>query len=248
LRATFAKVTLAPLPKDIMPADATRPLRDFSRTKLYDVLAAAPLLVWFVLGIWKLAPQAASDARTALVAPFNPGALLDLLSSLLTLVFFTLVIALVFARRMPVAKSSGLWPRLVAIIGGNLEVALGTLHPVALPLALKLLSTALIAVGTGAEIVVLIWLGRAYSIFPEARRLVLQGPYRWIRHPLYLTAAIATIGIAMGYAQPWAALLAIVTFGFQIGRMHNEEHVLAATFPEYAAYAARTKRLIPGIY
>jgi protein-S-isoprenylcysteine O-methyltransferase Ste14 len=78
--------------------------------------------------------------------------------------------------------------------------------------------------------------------------LVLQGPYRWIRHPLYLTAAIATLGIAMGYAQPWAALLAVVTFGFQIGRMHNEERVLAATFPEYADYAGRTKRLIPGIY
>ncbi len=233
-----------------MPADATNAgsLRDFSRTKVYDVLAAAPLLVWFALGIWKLAPQAVGDARTTFSAPFELAKFLDLLSSISTLVFFTLVIALVFARRMPVAKSSGLWPRLVAIIGGNLEVALGTLHPVALPLALKLLSTALIVLGTGAEIVVLLWLGRAYSIFPEARRLVLQGPYRWIRHPLYLTAAVATIGIAMGFAQPWAALLVLVTFGFQIGRMHNEERVLAATFPEYTAYAVRTKRLIPGIY
>jgi protein-S-isoprenylcysteine O-methyltransferase Ste14 len=233
-----------------MPADATnvRPLRDFSRTKIYDVLAAAPLLVWFALGIWRLAPQTASDAKSVLAATFNLPTLLDLLSSLSTLVFFALVIALVFARRMPVAKSEGLWPRVVAIIGGNLEVALGTLHPVALPLSLKLVSTTLIILGTGAEIVVLIWLGRSYSIFPEARKLVLQGPYRWIRHPLYLTAAIATLGIAMGYAQPWAALLALVAFGFQIGRMHNEERVLTATFPEYAAYAARTKRLIPGIY
>ena len=231
-----------------MPTDATRPLRDFSRTKLYDVLAAAPLLLWFALGIWKLAPQAARDASSAFGAPLDGATLLDLLSSLSTLVFFTLVIGLVFARRMPIAKSSGVWPRVVAIIGGNLEVALGTLHPAVLPLTLKLVSTALVTLGTGAEIVVLIWLGRAYSIFPEARKLVLQGPYRWIRHPLYLTAAIATIGIAMGYAQPWAALLAIITFGFQIGRMHNEERVLEATFPEYAAYTVRTSRLIPGIY
>jgi protein-S-isoprenylcysteine O-methyltransferase Ste14 len=233
-----------------MPADDTnaRPLRDFSRTKIYDVLAAAPLLVWFALGIWKLAPQALNDAGIILSAPFELAKFLDLLSSISTLVFFSLVIALVFARRMPVAKSNGLWPRLVAIIGGNLEVALGTLHPVALPLSLKLVSTTLIILGTGAEIVVLIWLGRSYSIFPEARKLVVEGPYRRIRHPLYLTAAIATIGIAIGYAQPWAALLAFVTFAFQIRRMHNEERVLAAAFPEYAAYAARTKRLIPGIY
>ena len=233
-----------------MSADAAnaRPNREFGRTKLYDVLAATPLLVWFALGIWKLAPQAARDAGTALHAPFDLARFLDLLSSLSTLVYFTLVIVLVFVRRMPIAKSTGLWPRIVAIVGANLEVALGTLHPISLPLSLKVLSTALVMFGTGAEIVVLVWLGRSFSIFPEARRLVLEGPYRWIRHPLYLTAAIATVGIAMGYAQPWAALLVLVTFGFQIRRMRNEERVLAATFPEYAAYAMRTARLIPGIY
>jgi len=30
--------------------------------------------------------------------------------------------------------------------------------------------------------------------------------------------------------------------------MHNEEAVLAATFPEYSAYQARTARLLPGVY
>lgn len=233
----------------MLPNTATaRPNREFGRTKLYDVLAASPLLVWFAFGIWKLAPQAASHVGTVLLEPFEPAKLLDLLSSIFTLVYLALVIALVFLRRMPIAKSSGLWPRFVAVVGGNLEVALVTLRPIALPLPFKLLSTALIVLGTGAEIVVLIRLGRSFSIFPEARRLVREGPYHWIRHPLYLTGAVGTVGIAMGYAQPWAVLLVLATFGLQIRRMHNEERILAATFPEYAAYAARTKRLIPGIY
>jgi protein-S-isoprenylcysteine O-methyltransferase Ste14 len=36
--------------------------------------------------------------------------------------------------------------------------------------------------------------------------------------------------------------------GFQLQRMRNEERVLGAAFPEYVAYAARTRRLIPGVY
>jgi hypothetical protein len=73
-------VCAAPHPKEIMPVNATNAgsLRDFSRTKIYDVLAATPLLAWFALGLWKLAPQAASDARTSLAAPFELARLLDL--------------------------------------------------------------------------------------------------------------------------------------------------------------------------
>jgi protein-S-isoprenylcysteine O-methyltransferase Ste14 len=37
-------------------------------------------------------------------------------------------------------------------------------------------------------------------------------------------------------------------FFCQVQRMRYEEGVLAQSFPDYAAYAARTPRLIPGIY
>ena len=52
----------------------------------------------------------------------------------------------------------------------------------------------------------------------------------------------------MQFASVWTALLLLVQIAFQLRRMHNEEAVLAATFPEYTAYQARTSRLIPGIY
>ena len=92
---------------------------------------------------------------------------------------------------------------------------------------------------------VLHWLGRAFSIMPEARRLVTHGPYRLIRHPLYLCEEIAVIGIFIQVVSPLAAALLILHAGFQFQRMLNEEKVLSATFPDYEDYARQTPRLIP---
>jgi len=82
----------------------------------------------------------------------------------------------------------------------------------------------------------------------EARRLVTSGPYRFVRHPLYLAEELAIIGISMQFFSLSTAFVLVVQIAFQLRRMYNEEAVLAATFPEYAAYQARTARLIPGIY
>jgi len=39
-----------------------------------------------------------------------------------------------------------------------------------------------------------------------------------------------------------------VTFALQLARMHFEERLLSQSFPDYAAYAKRTARLIPHVY
>src|SRR5215469_12102392 len=87
----------------------------FQSTKTYDVLIAAPLIVFYVFSIAGLWPQfeAAWQLR-----PHWLGALE--LAMLFSFVFyFALVIALVFLRRMPVAKSQGLWPRVLALVSAN---------------------------------------------------------------------------------------------------------------------------------
>ena len=96
--------------------------------------------------------------------------------------------------------------------------------------------------------VALMQLGRSLSIMPEARRLVTEGLYARIRHPLYLGEAIATIGVLLLYRIPAAFALVAIQFCLQLWRMREEEKVLAAAFPEYAEYRQRTARLIPGIY
>ncbi len=106
----------------------------------------------------------------------------------------------------------------------------------------------LILTGNVLCVYVLSYLGRSFSIMAEARKLVSDGPYGIVRHPLYLAEQIAILGIFIQFASMYAAILIAVHFIFQLRRMLNEENLLRATFPEYAVYMTRTARLIPAIW
>jgi protein-S-isoprenylcysteine O-methyltransferase Ste14 len=82
----------------------------------------------------------------------------------------------------------------------------------------------------------------------EARKLVTGGPYAIVRHPLYLGEETALIGIALQFLSPAALAVLAMQIGFQLYRMRFEEQVMREAFPEYAEYATRVKRLVPGIY
>jgi protein-S-isoprenylcysteine O-methyltransferase Ste14 len=93
-----------------------------------------------------------------------------------------------------------------------------------------------------------VFLGRCFGVLPEARGLVTRGPYRLVRHPLYLGELTAVLGVVLGSREPlWAGLTWLVCVGLQLVRTGYEERNIRAEFPEYAEYAARTKRLIPGV-
>jgi protein-S-isoprenylcysteine O-methyltransferase Ste14 len=111
-----------------------------------------------------------------------------------------------------------------------------------------MVSTLLILFGSAAAVITLVRLGRSFSMMAEARRLVTSGPYRFVRHPLYIAEELAMIGLLMQFFSLSSAFVLAVQIAFQLRRMHNEEAVLAESFPEYAAYQQRTARLLPGIY
>lgn len=91
-------------------------------------------------------------------------------------------------------------------------------------------------------------LGRCFGVLPDVRGLVTRGPYRLVRHPLYLGELTAGLGIVLG-ASTWAPALGAwaLCVGLQLVRTAYEERALRAEFPEYSAYAERTRRLIPGV-
>jgi protein-S-isoprenylcysteine O-methyltransferase Ste14 len=78
--------------------------------------------------------------------------------------------------------------------------------------------------------------------------LVISGPYRLVRHPIYSGILVATIGTAVALNWSWliAAALAGVYFVYSA---IVEEHNLTDHFPAtYPAYKHTTKMLLPFIF
>jgi protein-S-isoprenylcysteine O-methyltransferase Ste14 len=88
-----------------------------------------------------------------------------------------------------------------------------------------------------------------FNIRPTPRSggtLVTNGPYRWVRHPMYTSVLMAAAAAAVKSHQSvdaglWLALLAVLLVKAGI-----EERALMIRFPEYQAYKARTKKFLPG--
>ena len=78
--------------------------------------------------------------------------------------------------------------------------------------------------------------------------LVISGPYRYIRHPIYTSVCLFVWAGALAHASVSAFALAglVVTGG--ITRMHLEERSLVRRYPEYRDYSARTARMVPRVY
>lgn len=82
----------------------------------------------------------------------------------------------------------------------------------------------------------------------EGHRLVQEGPYAWIRHPIYTGNVLAAAGLALLYLSPPLAALALVILGLAAYRGRIEDEFLRspqAFGGRYEAYAARTGRFLP---
>ncbi|HOW65823.1 MAG TPA: isoprenylcysteine carboxylmethyltransferase family protein [Candidatus Paceibacterota bacterium] len=79
-------------------------------------------------------------------------------------------------------------------------------------------------------------------------KLVRQGIYARVRHPLYTSVILASLGWAL-VCQSWPGLIAAcVLIPFFMAKADREEHWLMNRFPEYADYAKTTRRFIPWLY
>jgi protein-S-isoprenylcysteine O-methyltransferase Ste14 len=109
----------------------------------------------------------------------------------------------------------------------------------------------LMAIGGVCGIAGVIALGRSLTPLPtptEDTRLVQRGIYGLMRHPLYTSVILASVGWALLW-QSWPALLpALGLAPFFSAKACREERWLRERFPDYSDYERRVSRFIPGVY
>ena len=96
-------------------------------------------------------------------------------------------------------------------------------------------------------------LGTNWSITLEVReqhRLITQGVYRRVRHPMYSALVLYSVGQALVIPNWVAGPSNLIAFAVLFAlRVRAEERMMVEQFSdEYAAYTARTKRLVPGVW
>ena len=188
-------------------------------------------LILFALWGWLLGRIAPTLAQH----PFN----------LLLLVSDGLIVALVLLRHptQAITRKSVDWLLALAGTGAPL-LAVGGGHPLVPPGV----GNSLMAVGVILSFSAKLVLWRSFGVVPANRGVKRHGPYRFVRHPMYLGYVITQVGFAL-LNPVWSNFLIYgVTFVFQIMRMRAEEAVLSRD-PVYMAYMDAVKyRLAPGLF
>jgi protein-S-isoprenylcysteine O-methyltransferase Ste14 len=95
-----------------------------------------------------------------------------------------------------------------------------------------------------------VWIGKGTPApFDPPRRLVIRGPYRFVRNPMYLGGGLALAGAALFYeSAPLLAYRALFLLAAYLFVMLYEEPTLRRTFgQEYEAYCHRVRRWLPGV-
>jgi protein-S-isoprenylcysteine O-methyltransferase Ste14 len=101
-------------------------------------------------------------------------------------------------------------------------------------------------------LVSVVYLKQAFlgNVEPVTDRLITTGPYRLVRHPLYLGMSVTTIGLAVAFRSLLGMLIGLAVFiPAGLWRARIEEEALTRRFGvEWGDYAAKTYFISPPVY
>ncbi len=147
------------------------------------------------------------------------------------------ILAALYVTRLPAQRSDNFGLAL-SLTAALLPAFAGT--------SLKTVSPFWTLIGIGGELLVLwslVSLGRRFGIAPADRGLVDRGPYRLVRHPMYLGELVLRLALAVGSLE--ALIWLPFMLSLQILRALREERILSG----YAQYTRQVRwRLIPFLY
>jgi protein-S-isoprenylcysteine O-methyltransferase Ste14 len=154
------------------------------------------------------------------------------------------VVLLVFRRPSAnVSRSPWDW---VAGIAGSLLVLL--VRPDGRAVAPDAVGFALQLAGTAFQLYGKLVLGRSFGIVAANRGVVCSGPYRLVRHPIYLGYLVTHAGFLLANMSARNVLIYVSAYVFQIARIYAEERILSED-GRYRDYLRRVRyRLIPGLF
>ena len=181
-------------------------------------------------------------------APAGAAGVLRSAGIVLVLAFYALAIWCYLRRGPAVATSDSVTAHVAAIAATWLPIAVPW-EPGAPPgEGRQALSDVLLICGTAWAAWSLRYLGRNVSVLAQARDVVARGPYRWVRHPLYVGEIVSSLGLAIAVNSYAAVALWLVLCGLQAYRAVREEQVLLQALPAYRDYRSRTAALLPGVF
>jgi protein-S-isoprenylcysteine O-methyltransferase Ste14 len=205
-----------------------------------ELLILVPILsLLLVAGVAALGSQVSSGEFDGI-----SGALAGV-HSVLKLAFYVLMVTLLLvrkgartagpARRASVAAYVGTFTPFLLIANGDHRAGAG----------LTAVAVVVTTVGLVSSVYALGWLGRSFGVVPQARELVRSGPYRYVRHPLYVAEFITFIGAYLTMVTPFSTLVLALFVTMQSYRAVQEENVLKEAFPEYESYMQQAGRFTP---
>ena len=114
--------------------------------------------------------------------------------------------------------------------------------------AFAVLGVGLVVLSALLSLMSLLFLGTLFGIRPALRGLMTSGPYRFVRHPMYLSYALGDIGYNLQEWNPATVLMVIVGWTSLLVRIGAEERIMREN-PLWQNYTQVTRyRLIPGFW
>jgi protein-S-isoprenylcysteine O-methyltransferase Ste14 len=111
------------------------------------------------------------------------------------------------------------------------------------------------------DLLIVLSMGLVYQVFRENsfgsatveirkdQQVISTGPYAIVRNPMYASAAVYFVGMALALGSYWGLLAALLTTLGLVWRLLDEEAFLARNLPGYPDYCAKVRwHLIPGIF
>jgi protein-S-isoprenylcysteine O-methyltransferase Ste14 len=155
------------------------------------------------------------------------------------------IMVVLFLTRRPVRDLSSKPGDWVLGIAGTLLPLL--MRPSALG-PLVLVGRPLQMVGAALAVLGASFLGRSLGLVAANRGVRTRGPYRWVRHPMYVSYLITNIGYCLSYPTVGNVAIGMLTAAAFVARALAEERLLESD-PLYKAYLRRVHwRFVPYVY